>query len=801
MREWSLIHGDPLYLVLAADASLVKTSYVDDHIWSIQLRSGDPPALGLATTFGLRARNFRLFPRFTEAYSTVSDPQEFNTLPIIRHIQTNYISLEFAPFLDINVVFDVWVPESNCCYGSITLENNGNTVRNIELDLVTQLSTSDGERMAPHAIEGATILAGKTANLVPILFVVGGATIGAGTYPALSMSVKLLPGKSVHHAWAIPGSQDQLSAFELARVVVGQNWDAAIARLDVFHSGKLEIFTGNPDWDAGLAASARLANNLLVGPTEYLPHKSFVYSRNPDQGFSIIGDGSDYDLAWRGQTPFENYFLTDILLPHSLETCKELLKNFLFRQRDDGFVSNQPGLSTNRSNILATPILATTALKISEFDPDIEFLTEIYDGLYLLLNHWFTPMNDRDEDGIPEWSHVQQTGIEDNPFYSNWKEGSLGMDIRLVESPSLGSLLLMECKSLRKIANFIQREENMPQLDDWTKRLEVFLDHCWNPEYLRYMDRDRETHSSPQHVLLGQITGPGKLPVRQSYAQKQRLIFYLHTEANGSRQPEITIHGKDAGGKFCTHRISADKFNWFFDRGFVTSEETYNQIEWIRFENILPQDRLRVMTATYQQNSLAHFLPLWAGIPDIEKASKMIETSLLNPDEFLTENGLSIFSRQDRVSGGETTRTIFPIWHLPILEGMLTYGYRREAARIFTLLSRCIIDSLKSQNCFRRNYDGITGSGTGERNHLNGIMPVGLFLRILGVKAINSKKVYIEGQNPFPWSVTVRYKGTSIHRQNNMTTVVFANGKSIDVENTSPCMITLDEDKVQVVKI
>ena len=63
MREWNLTTGDPLQLTIAADARLCAPNYADDQIWQLDLGGGDPSALGLRTTYGLRARLMRIFPR------------------------------------------------------------------------------------------------------------------------------------------------------------------------------------------------------------------------------------------------------------------------------------------------------------------------------------------------------------------------------------------------------------------------------------------------------------------------------------------------------------------------------------------------------------------------------------------------------------------------------------------------------------------------------------------------------------------------------------------------------------------
>jgi hypothetical protein len=51
--------GNPLTLTLAADTRFSHPDYTDDQIWELRLQGGEPPALVLQTTYGLRARWMR----------------------------------------------------------------------------------------------------------------------------------------------------------------------------------------------------------------------------------------------------------------------------------------------------------------------------------------------------------------------------------------------------------------------------------------------------------------------------------------------------------------------------------------------------------------------------------------------------------------------------------------------------------------------------------------------------------------------------------------------------------------------
>src|SRR3972149_10451231 len=117
MRIWSLGPGDPLTFTLAADFRLCNPDYINDHIWELESSGGDPPALSLFTTYGLRARSMRLFPRFIVNGQGISDPAAFPLPPHLRQFFPNYLSLEFSPFHGINVISEYWVPDSHTVAG------------------------------------------------------------------------------------------------------------------------------------------------------------------------------------------------------------------------------------------------------------------------------------------------------------------------------------------------------------------------------------------------------------------------------------------------------------------------------------------------------------------------------------------------------------------------------------------------------------------------------------------------------------------------------------------------------------
>ena len=67
-----------------------------------------------------------------------------------------------------------------------------------------------------------------------------------------------------------------------------------------------------------------------------------------------------------------------------------------------------------------------------------------------------------------------------------------------------------------------------------------------------------------------------------------------------------------------------------------------------------------------------------------------------------------------------------------------------------------------------------------------------LFLKTLGVHIVSPTKIQLEGSNPFPWPVTVRYRGCSVIREKDKTKIIFPGGQSAIVKSPDKREITLE---------
>jgi hypothetical protein len=792
MREWNLKAGDPLTLSIAADARLGSTDYCDDQIWELSLKGGEPPALALQTTFGLRARSLRIFPRFTLGDQTRSDPNDFERQPIVHRFSPNYIELSFSPFTDIDVRAEYWVPESHAVCGRLHLVNHSDQTQELRLEWVGLLMPTEGQRMAVEEIQAAPVLLGTTEGLAPVVFLTGGAQPGSSVYPSLSLSLTLPPGGVYVSIWSQAARQTPEESFKLARQTAARLWEAEIARVERINAGEIEIHTGDPEWDAALALSQKLAYGLLLGPTENLSNHSFVLSRQTDQGYSLRGDGTDYSYLWNGQPTLEALYLSSLILPDGGEIVGGFLRNYLETQEASGFVDWRPGLGGQRSRLLAMPVLCNLAWKTYEACRDINLLHYAFPHLLKFLDAWFDSQHDRDGDGIPEWDHPMQAGIEDTPLFSRWQPWSLGVDIVTTESPGLNALLHVECQALIKIASVIGKRKEISSLRSHSKKLKSAIQNAWDEDTANYHYWDRDTHDSPSSEVLGERKGAGFVLIDREFDTPARLLVHVKTSAETTVHPVFFVHGTNTSGKHIVERIGSTQFKWYLGRARMTGDRLYNSIEKVDIQGLSPLDEVRIYRAGYEGQDLSLFLPLWAGIPKVRAARLLVEQTLRNPATFWQPFGLPFCAEVPDLADDNVCQAVNFTWNSLIIEGLMHYGFTEYAADLISRLMKAAIQNLKQGGAFYRNYHARTAAGSGDRNALTGLLPLGTFLKVLGVKVISLQRVELSGYNPFPWPVTVKYRGLTILRQKKKTTIIFPDGQTITTQDGPARIVALE---------
>ena len=797
MRNWNLAPGDPLALTLSADFRLSTPDYVNDQIWELEIGAGDPPALALSTTYGLRACLMRLFPRFTLGTQALTDPARFFQPPRLRRFYPNFLLIDFSPFPGLDVVAEYWVPDSHTAAGRFTLTNHTTRPVKLLLELCGLLSPLDGQNLAPLSVQSVNILNGRSSDLAPVIFLTGGPQPGPGPFPSLALDLSLEPAGSRCLTWAQAALASLSDSFNLVRRTAARPWEAELARIEQVNAAQtVDVLTGDPDWDAALAFSQKTAFSLFFGPAQNLPNPSFVLARQPDHGYSLRGDGTDYSPLWNGQPPLESAYLAS-LLPGAPELAAGLVRNFLAVQAADGAVDWKPGLAGQRGRWLAAPLLASLAWQTYQRSLDAGFLREVQPGLQAFTQCWFDASHDRDQDGFPEWDHPLQTGLEDNPAFTVWQAGGHGAAISTLESPSLSAMLYRETLSLAHIAGVLDQPRERDRLELQAEKLRRLTEACWDDPAALYHNRDHLGHRSPPGKTLGRQRGAGRLVLDQSFPGSVRLLVRINLKSEATRRPEITLLGQEGADprSECLERMD---FQWGPGLAVATSRWLYTRLDAVEISGVEPRDQVSVQIMDFAGEDVSLLLPLWAGIPSPPRLQAFISRTLLSAERFWKPFGLPACpsgiskprpTAADRAMDS-TCQAVHLPWNTLIGQGLLAYGMRTEAAQLVARLMSAVIQNLKKQHAFFRAYHAGTGLGIGERNPLQGLAPLGLFLETLGVVIQSPTRLTLAGKNPFPWPVTVKYRGLTVTRQAEQTVIVFPDGQTLTLDDPTDAVVS-----------
>jgi hypothetical protein len=186
-------------------------------------------------------------------------------------------------------------------------------------------------------------------------------------------------------------------------------------------------------------------------------------------------------------------------------------------------------------------------------------------------------------------------------------------------------------------------------------------------------------------------------------------------------------------------------------------------------------------------------LPLWAGIPGRKRAKSLIKRTLTDPNRYWQSYGIrSSAYPANSENEYNLSGSVYIIWNALIAEGLLNYGYRSLAAELIQRNLKAIISSLKKEQAFRRLFMADSGIGVGEKNIISALAPIGIFLLTLGVQVISQRRILLHAFNPFPWSVTINYRGLTIIRHKKTTMIIFPDGKNVTVRNGRSQVITIE---------
>jgi glycogen debranching enzyme len=363
------------------------------------------------------------------------------------------------------------------------------------------------------------------------------------------------------------------------------------------------------------------------------------------------------------------------------------------------------------------------------------------------------------------------------------------LDITKAETPDLIAYLYAEAQALLSIAEVIGRSDGIDRIEARAEGLRQALEPAWSGKTGLYHHLDRDLHqpvspSSQKKARLGKGKGNFTADVDRTFDPPIRVLIRSKGAEDQSHAIKVFIHGRGRRGRHRVEKLTEKDFRWFWAFGTATSDRTYAEIERIEVHGVGEKFRTELRVADYGLRDQSGLLPLWAGIPAVERAEKMVQKAILNEKHFWRTFGVPNFSAKDRRYAADNqggSGGVWMLWNSMIGEALVRYGFLDEAAELTSRLMSACIHSLKQDHAFRKAYNADEAAGIGDRNHIGGVAPLHLFLDVLGVRLISPQKVWVRGQHPFEDPVTIRWRGLKLVCRPKTCEVVFPDGQKIEV--------------------
>ena len=531
------------------------------------------------------------------------------------------------------------------------------------------------------------------------------------------------------------------------------NWDGEIARLEVANQARMvQISTPQSNWDAVFYSNQNQAFQLLRKGTQ--GHISPDKTRSTHSAFTPTNAGTH-----TGISAIELWQLIGSLLPAQAELAANLLEDYLAQASAD--------FDKNPLTALPFPCLCDLAWRVHQQSQQKDYLLEIYPALKTLSLAWFNPEHDRDQDGIPEWTSIEQCGLTTLPAFNLIDENAMATRISFTEQLNLATLLKIELGELRKVAQIAEDQITLTIIDNHLIVLNSFT--------ASFADNGYETGSldcASHHWHPGEVLYEGDqkaFGTKSIYLRKPaRLNLRLKSPLQLKKPPVFFLYGENEEGEQVVEPVEPTNLLWLPGSFFYTTNNIYARIDKISDLQI-GESHLRVHQADLESHDVGMLL-----------ATRIKGEG----DETDMENGLNLQSVLASTNYG-LPEDLDPVaekkvvnlgWNLLVLADLIRKDEAEAAFRLLSQLQQAQINHLSLEHSNTDRWSSQNGSFLGIRNTIGGLIPVSLILDLAGIRIFNENKVALRGQNPYPWRFVVQYRGLEVTRDGKNATVRFPDG-------------------------
>jgi hypothetical protein len=765
VRNGPFLLSDPIGLTLAARSARMPAD--PDLVWQLELNENKP--IELRSSFNLQAPSFSLFPSFQFGETQVLDLKDFFAAPRIDTILQDYLELVGNPTDTIKTCLEFYAETTQTLLGRVTLQNSSTTRQEAAFTLNAQLAAmGDFTPLSSTRVGNHTILKAQTGNLtISIAFDVTTKAI-ISPLQALRWKRFIEAGESVSFFWRL---QTHTQPASLARALdqpFPANWDAMISRKRVEEQNhSLQIICEDPDWQLVFDSTQRQAFQLLQDDGQV---KHYYRMRNPGSSLLAENLAPTLGLGVAKADVLNLYQLCLCLLPSEPQTCERLLDHYL-----EGIGDPSQGKSE-----LPTPILANLTWRVFKHTLNQDFLKRHFQTLKDLCFAWFEKSHDQDMDGLPEWSSSLQTGISNLPCFDLLDTSGFPALASSSESSGLAALLESELESLGLMAHLLEDNPAAVIAHSLKKRLSNALE-AWLSQDVSHGFRNALNHQSYSGSLLFNGVVSGAQALRLSLLQPSQLCLQLSSEAPMQKPLGLQITGTDESGESLTELIPRDEIHWLPGLFFIQTKAVFSTLQSL---TVLPEATaysLRLFSPNYACTQVMQLLALLPSedVPDLHTA---LETQL-----GFQPAGLNYGIPENLIAEPpNASETINLAWNSLLIEHLVNNNHKALAAQIFARLVSPLKNSLQKSHCGYERYQALTGKGSGNLNHVSGLLPLELLLDIAGVRLFSADKVAILGENGLPWPITIRYQGLELSRNGKNTQISFSDGSEFHHYGSSP---------------
>ena len=772
---------------LATDVRSAQIDLKNDQVWEFDAATGEPPAIAIQTTYGLRCRGIKVFPRFTYQRTTLTDPRTFARPLHIEKRFTNYLLATCSPFSSLDVELEYWVPASQSLCGRMRVLNSGHGPITLNCEWAVLLQPQGrGEAMTSAEMGVNTVLSGSTEDLFPVFFLTGGPQPSTKAYPALLLEMTLTEGSERQISWSLATLDSSEASFTLARQNTALPWDAEIIKAEMEEKRSTFHFSSENSLldDLLLETQVKARQCLVTGPAP-ARRMTLLSKRQPD---SPLGTFSISPRTRQGNLPSTVYDLwqaSRILLPSEPELFKDLILGFLDNQQPDGAIPWAINPSGSPSKALTPPLLAGIACDVYSYLQDFTWLSQVYPPLLGAFKHWFTEARENSGTGWPVWTHPLQTGLDQAPQYSIWQAADQGIELQFVDSPALGAMLYHECLALIQMGQWLEEKEDSDWLQAKAAEIKDHVSTSWSEAKGIYQYRDIQTGCTEPAADLYQTQGNGSHSPRLKCGGLRRLIVTCIKAEGFPGIIEVTLSGKNSAGEI----EEAIHFNsGQFQDGIAraTSQQLFTKLDKVIVSGLQKSDILKISLAGFADEDISLFLPLWAGIPTPEQAQTLVETNLL--PQYLCKFGATCLPID---KSSEQAHSVLPLWNSLLVEGLLNYGMRELAAKVCRANLEGIALQWQANGQFNDSIHASDAQGVGDQDTLSGLPGLFTFLRVLGIERISQKEIIFGGLNKYFSAFTVQYGRASLQMDQESTGISTLNGSKTEFHETGMQKIVL----------